>query len=236
MIKAVFFDMYGTLAGFKPPRYDIQSQACAEFGIEVTPEGVLQGYAAADAYMSEENARHPMRLRNSEERDRLFAEYERLVLSGSGVEVTNGQALEIFGRVRQIPYTLAPFDDVDLALEQLRSIGLTLGMISNIDRDGRELAESLELTAHLDFTITSAEVNADKPHPTIFQAALSKAGTEAQEAMHVGDQLSSDVEGARGVGISPVLLDRDGNHKGYDGCPRIESLLELPPLVAQYHL
>ena len=106
MIKAVFFDLYGTLAGFKPSRYEVQSQACVDFGIVVTPEGILRGYAAADAYMNEQNAVRPLRLRDSEGRDALFAEYERLVLSGDSLEVTGEQALQIFRRLREIPYEL----------------------------------------------------------------------------------------------------------------------------------
>ena len=231
MIKAMFFDMYGTLAGFSPSRYEIQSRACADFGIQVTPEGILKGYAAADAYMSEENAVRPMRLRDAAGRDQLLAEYQRRVLEGSGVTVTAQRALEIFRRVRQMPYSLAPFDDVAPVLEQLKARGLTLGLISNIDREGSELAESLGLTPYLDFTVTSSEANAEKPHPAIFRVALGKAGAEPEEAMHVGDQPTSDVEGALGAGISPVLVDRDGNHVGFDRCPRIESLLELPALL-----
>ena len=48
MIEAVFFDLYGTLAGFSPSRYEVQSAACAEIGIDVTVQGVLNGYALAD--------------------------------------------------------------------------------------------------------------------------------------------------------------------------------------------
>ena len=61
MLKAVFFDLYGTLAGFCPSRYEIQSKACAQFGITVTPDGVLKGYAVADAFMAEKNACLPIR-------------------------------------------------------------------------------------------------------------------------------------------------------------------------------
>ena len=232
MIKAVFFDMYGTLAGFQPSRYELQSRACAGFGLRVTPEGILRGYATADAYMNEQNAVDPLRVRDQRGRDRLFAEYERLVLEGSGLEVTHERALEIFRRLRHIPYGLVAFDDVVPSLKQLRSQGLALGMISNIDRDGGELAESLGLTGHLDFAVTSVDVGAEKPAPRIFRAALIRADAGPHEAVHVGDQPSSDVEGARGVGISPVLLDRDGNHEGFDLCPRIESLTELPALLA----
>ena len=231
MIKVVFFDVYGTLAGFEPSRYEVQSRAGADFGIEVTPEGTLRGYAAADAYMNEQNAVLPMRLRNAEKRDEMFAEYERLVLQGSGVEVTRDVALKVFRRLRQIPYELAPFDDVVPALQDLRSRGLAVGLISNIDRDGSELVDSLGLGDHLDFAVTSSEAGADKPDPRIFQVALAKAGAGPQEAMHVGDQPASDVQGALSAGIAPVLLDRDGVHKDFDKCPRIESLLELPALL-----
>jgi putative hydrolase of the HAD superfamily len=234
MIRAVFFDVYGTLAGFQPSRYEVQSQACADFGIKVTPEGILRGYADADAYMSEQTALRPLRLRDPKEREAFFAEYELLVLRGNGIEVSRAQALDIWRRLRRIPYEMVAFDDVVPALRQLKQRGLTLGLISNIDRDGGELAESLGLASYLDLTVTSGEVGAEKPDPAIFQAALAKARAQPSEAIHVGDQPSSDVEGARGAGISPVLLDRDGNHVRFDRCPRIESLRELPGLVGDW--
>ena len=52
--------------------------------------------------------------------------------------------------------------------------------------------------------------------------------------MHVGDQILSDIEGAMGMGINPVLLDRDGNHSSVEGFPRIESLMELTGLLSGY--
>ena len=234
MITAVFFDLYGTLAGFTPSRYEIQSEACADFDVKLTPEGVLRGYALADAYMAEQNAVRPLRELNRDERIRFFAEYERRVLRGSGVEVSAERAAEIWRRVRQVPYEMTRFDDVLPAMDLLKMRGLTLGLISNINRDGGELAESLGLTPYLDFTVTSIEVGAEKPHPPIFLAALAKAGAEPRDVVHVGDQITSDVEGARGVGISPILLDRDGNHPDVEDCPRIEGLMELPGLLESY--
>ncbi len=234
MIRAVFFDLYGTLAGFIPSRFQIQSTACAHFDIQVAPEGILRGYALADAYMAAENAVRPLRQRDPEGQSQFFAEYERLILEGAGVQVTKEKASEIWRHVRQVPYELARFEDVLPAMDLLKSRGLTLGLISNINRDSRELAEDLGLTPYLDFAVTSVEVGAEKPHPPIFLAALNKAGAQPGEAVHVGDQPSSDIEGARGVGINAVLLDRDGNHKDIHGCPHIESLMELPGLLASY--
>ena len=234
MITAVFFDYYGTLAGFSPSRYQIQSAACADFGIQVTEEGVLKGYALADAYMAEQSAVLPLRERDTEGRSQFFSEYERLVLQGAGTQVTSEKALKVWRQVRQLPYELARFDDVIPTLEGLKTQRMTLGMISNMNRDGGRLAADLGLTSYLDFTVTSVEVGAEKPHPPIFLAALAKAGAEPHEALHVGDQLTSDIQGARAVGINPVLLDRDGNHRDLQDCPRIESLSELPGLLAAY--
>ena len=234
MIRAVFFDLYGTLAGFNPSRYEIQSTSCADFGVQVTEKGILRGYALADSYMTQQNAVNPFRARDAEGQKQFFAEYERLVLEGAGVDVTRERAWQIWSRVRQLPYELACFDDVAPTLDALRSQRLTLGLISNINRDSRELTDSLGLTPHLDFAVTSVEVGSEKPHPPIFLAALSKAGARPDEAVHVGDQIASDIDGARSVGIHPVLLDRDGNHKGIEDCPRIETMVELPELLASY--
>ena len=227
MIDAVFFDLYNTLAGFRPSRYEIQSEALADFGLAATPEGILRGYHLADAFMAEQNASSPVRAMDKERRDRFFAEYERRVLRGAGVDVSAECAARIWRRVRQVDYGLAAYDDAVPALRACREAGLKVGLVSNLNQDGGELARELGLAAHLDFTITSREVGVEKPHPLIFQRARELAGTTADRAAHVGDQLASDIAGAVNAGVSPVLIDRDGNHKGYTAHPRIETLDEL---------
>ncbi len=231
MIRAVFFDMYGTLAGFEPSRFEVQSEACMDFGIALTPGGVLRGYAEADAHMSRETSTLPLRARSAAQRERFFAEYERLVIRGSGVEVSLETAGRIWRRIQRIPYRLAAFDDAAPTLRLLRDRGLLTGMISNIDRTGADMAADLGIAGLLDVAVTSIEAGAAKPARAIFTAALARADVEAREALHVGDQPSSDIEGALGAGIAAALIDRDGNHQGYDACPRIESLLELPSLI-----
>ena len=234
MITAVFFDLYNTLAGFRPSRYEIQSEALADFGITVTPEGILRGYNLADAFMSHQNATKPVRSLTREENRVFFAEYERRVLRGAGVEVSQDQAWQIWRRIRKIDYGLALFDDTIPALNKCREMGLTVGLISNMNQSGDELARSMGLLPHLDFSITSQEVGVEKPSPLIFERALERADAQALNAVHVGDQLTSDVAGALNAGINAVLLDRDGNHRGYTAQPRIEGLEELPALLEGY--
>ena len=66
------------------------------------------------------------------------------------------------------------------------------------------------LADELDGVVTSAAVGARKPDPRLFEAALEVAGCAADEALHVGDTPTEDVEGAKAAGIRALLIDRDG--------------------------
>ena len=102
--------------------------------------------------------------------------------------------------------------------------GLILGLITNLFMGG------VGLESYLDFVVTAKEVGADKPEPPIFLAALERAGVNASEALYIGDQYQTDILGARGVGITPVLIDRFDLAPEVSDCPRIHNLTE----VAQY--
>ncbi|MFQ5872914.1 MAG: HAD family hydrolase, partial [Dehalococcoidia bacterium] len=145
-IKAVFFDMYNTLARFDPPREELQQRVCKEFGIEVSKRGILQGYVAADDYMAQEHGRNPLTKRSREEQRQFFSEYQRLVLQGADTDVSRELAGEIFGAIRKIPYDLALFDDAIPCLEEVKERGVKVGMITHIYRDIGEVCDRLGLS------------------------------------------------------------------------------------------
>ena len=231
MIRAVFFDFYNTLGRFDPPREKIQADACAEFGIGVTHEGITRGYAIADAFMAQESARMPLWERSDAARAEFFGEYQRLLLWGAGVEVSHDVALRVFDRVRDTPRGYALYDDVLPALHALKSRGIVLGLLTNNRGDASALCREMGLFPLLEFAISSEEAGAGKPDPAIFQEALRRAGAEPRETMHVGDQYDTDVRGAMATGIHPVLIDRDDMKADVTDCPRILGMGELPPLV-----
>ncbi len=232
MIKAVFFDFYGTLARFYPPREEVQAQAIASFGYTVTRDGLVKGYAMADDLMAQVNAgQRPMSQRQGEARLQFFAEYEQLILRSAGVEVDVPTARRVWERVQQIPYGLALYDDAIPVLDALKQRGLILGILSNIGRNPRHLTDAHGLTPYLDFAVTSEEIGSNKPHPPMFLAALERAGVQASEALHVGDSYLSDVQGARGVGINAVLVDREGVAEAPPDCPRVSGLMQVVELV-----
>ena len=130
MIKAVFLDLYGTLAQFHPSREDVQAQACQSLGIQATHEGLSRGYTLADEYMEQENAgRVPLACRSGGERQDFFARYEQLLLKGAGVEMDLETAGRVWEQVQHIPYGMALFHDVLPALDMLKLQGLTLGAV-----------------------------------------------------------------------------------------------------------
>ena len=123
--------------------------------------------------------------------------------------------------------TLVLFDDVLSTLQTLKERDLTLGLLTNATNDMISIHRELGLEPYLDFMVTSEEAGADKPQPPIFLAALQKAGVNASEAVHVGDQYKLDIVGARAVGINPILIDRYGIYGDISDCPRIHSLTEI---------
>ena len=132
-----------------------------------------------------------------------------------------------------VPKEFAPFADAIPSLVALKSEGYSLGVLSNLRRDMVQLCQSLGLTPYLDFCISAADAGAEKPHPPMFLAALEKASVNPDETVHVGDQYTSDVLGARAVGMHSILIDRGGWNTSINDCPKISSLSELHPLLAK---
>ena len=231
MIKAVFFDMYNTLSRFEPEREELQQRVCAEYGIDVKRSGIVKGYVDADDFMARENGRHHLAKRSEEEQRDFFAEYEQMILRGAGVEAPRALAGEIFQTIRTIPYHLGLFEDAIPCLRALKERDVARGLITNIYGNVQRICDRLGLTEYMDFSVTPQEAQSEKTHPPIFLAALAKAGVQPSEAMHVGDQYNSDVIGARGVGITPILIDRGGLMSDHEDCVRIQGLMEIPGLI-----
>jgi putative hydrolase of the HAD superfamily len=229
VIKAVFLDWFNTLARFDPPREEIHCQSLQSFGIEASPEEVWRGILLADEYWFDENIKSKIAARSPEEQTEIVVRYEEIMLDRAGVKVSKDLLLKIMQKAHELyrGVTFALFDDVLTTLEELKRRKLVLGLLTNLDKDMAPICRRLGLEPYLDFVVTSGEVGSDKPEPPIFMAALGRAGVNASEAVHVGDQYKIDVVGARGVGISPILIDRYDIHPEVTDCPRINRLTEL---------
>ena len=227
MIKAVFFDLYHTLVRYEPPREELQSQALKEFGIDVGPEVFRRPLVTADEFIYQEIARIPLSKRSEEDKMALWAQYQRVMLEEAGLEVTDKLVIGMLGKMKQVKMTLVLFDDVLPTLSDLKSQGIVLGLISNVESDITPLLKEVELLPLLQVVVTSRDGDFNKPQPEIFQEALRRGGVEAPEAIYVGDQYQVDVIGAKGAGMTGILLDRGNYFSGINDCPRIQSLTQV---------
>jgi putative hydrolase of the HAD superfamily len=230
MIKAIFFDFYNTLVRFWPPLPQIQHAACQNLGIRVPAENLARGYAVADLYFNEENHRKPLGDRTTEDRDEFFARYEQIILDEAGVAVSLRMAKQIWDMAISVPKEFVEFEETRPVLAELKQRGYRMAVLTNLRRDMDELTQSLGIKQYLEFTITGREVG-EKPATAIFEAALRRMAITPEQAMHVGDQPRSDVQGARDAGLRPVLIDRGGYHTEVKDCDHIDSLEGLYPLL-----
>jgi 2-haloacid dehalogenase/putative hydrolase of the HAD superfamily len=83
-------------------------------------------------------------------------------------------------------------------------------VVSNIDSaDVLQAIEYHGLTPAGVFT--SEDAKSYKPRKELFEYALKSTGLSAEEVVHIGDSLSSDIAGAVSVGIKAIWVNR--NHR-----------------------
>lgn len=121
------------------------------------------------------------------------------------------------------------FPETASILARLKSQGFELGIISNFDTRLFSILRGLGIADAFDTVTISSLAQAAKPAPKIFQLALEKHAVNPHEALHVGDSLRDDAEGAVGAGLRALLLDRRSQSPALpSGVARIASLEEIP--------
>jgi putative hydrolase of the HAD superfamily len=140
---------------------------------------------------------------------------------------------EFFERVFQVfedPHSWALFPETHAVLTRLREEGFELGILSNYDSRLFHVMRGLGIDGFFDTVTIASLAKAAKPASKIFEIALEKHALDPDEAMHVGDSVRDDLEGATKAGLTGVLLDRTGRTQAPGGHV-IRTLEELLPLV-----
>ncbi|MGH7809037.1 MAG: HAD family hydrolase, partial [Candidatus Binatia bacterium] len=104
------------------------------------------------------------------------------------------------------------------------------------DKDVQQLAKKFRIESHFDFILTSARCSYRKPHPRIFELALSNWYFLPNEAVMVGDNLDADIRGAQNAGLYSVWISRRAGERTEDELTvqpdaSLPSLSELPALL-----
>jgi putative hydrolase of the HAD superfamily len=212
--EAVLIDALGTLVDLEPPWVGLRPLVPEE----ISDQDLVGAVKAEMGYYRE----HASEGRDAESLAELRDRCATVLSDQLGHEITADQLVEAI--------RFSPFPDAQSALEGLRDREIRIICLSNWDVSLGEVLDRCGLMSLLDDVVSSAQAGSSKPSPDPFLLALELAGCEAEQAIHVGDTLEEDVVGAQGVGVRPLLLDRDSSVSDSelpDGLKVISSLEEI---------
>lgn len=98
-------------------------------------------------------------------------------------------------------------------------------IVSNIDRN--DILQAIAFhRLKPNGVFTSEDAKSYKPRKELFEFALKSTGLSAEQVVHIGDSLNSDVKGASAVGIKSIWINRIGREVP-DGIIAVENLLQV---------
>jgi putative hydrolase of the HAD superfamily len=237
-IQAILFDLGDTLMYSPnpwPPVFEQAGQALAhrlyEQGIEISTKTFPGEFRRClDSYYEE-------RERHLNETSTMTALNGLLARQGypNTSDEARRNALDAFYAVTQKNWFLE--EDAIATLSQLQEYGYRLGIVSNAgdNRDVFQLVEKFGIERYFDFVLTSAACSYRKPHPRIYEIALSHWGYVPDQAAMVGDRLDADINGSQLLGMYGIWITRRAraqNPHGIQPEAVVQTLREIPPLLS----
>lgn len=237
--RAVFFDLGGTLfSNLEILRIStpLLPEAARRLGVEGEASRSGLAYVQATRRVNESYVNRPFYMHRDLFYDtyRFFAEFFE--------QEASSEFIDWFYKAQRktMAENLVLREDCRETLLALRDRGLILSLVSNIDQDFLEpMLRNLGLEELLDHWTSSEEAGSCKPDAGIFHHALRKAGCRKEEVVFVGDSRVHDIQGARAVGMTSVLIAEEGgvshlDDEHFDAQPDhvIANLSELLDLVA----
>jgi HAD superfamily hydrolase (TIGR01662 family) len=223
--RAIFFDVDFTLI-YPGPAFQGHGYRdfCAPFGVDVAPERFDRAVADASVLLDAEGRPYD---------PQVFVEYTARIIEGMG---GTGPAVEDAARAIYDEWAachhFSLYEEVPDVLRTLHSSGYTIGLISNTQRSLMEFERHFALEGLFAVALSSAEHGFMKPHRSIFEEGLRRAGAASGESVMVGDSVPHDIMGALRLGMRGVLVARSGLSTGAPpDVPVIGSLRELRALL-----
>ncbi|KAG5555883.1 hypothetical protein RHGRI_006512 [Rhododendron griersonianum] len=198
--KALLVDAVGTLVVPSQPMAQIYRQIGEKYGVEYSEAEILNRYRWA---YEQPWGRSRLRYVND---GKPFWQY--IVSSSTGCSDTQYfEELYNYYTTEKAWHLCDP--DAEKVFKALRTSGVKLAVVSNFDTRLRPLLRALNCDHWFDAMAVSAEVEAEKPNPTIFLKACELLGVKPEDAVHVGDDRRNDIWGARGAGCDAWLWGSD---------------------------
>jgi putative hydrolase of the HAD superfamily len=234
-IRVVFFDAANTLFHVNGSVAEIYLHHAVQFGFAQKPDSLI---AIKQAFSRAFREAPPPVFASTDAAQ--IKQSERLwwfdivhnVFYRVGMFERFDECFEAVFQVFEDPSTWKLYPETEAVLGRLRTQGMELGIISNFDSRLFTVLRGLGIDRLFDTVTISSLAQAAKPAPKIFHLALEKHAVDPEEALHVGDSLRDDAEGAIKAGLAGVLLDRQGQLQGAP-VPVLRTLEGLFPLITK---
>lgn len=213
-IQVVFFDAAGTLFHVKGSVAEIYLRHAEKYGVKPSP-AMLSAVSTAFKRAFQEAPPPAFAVSNPSDIKRCerlwwFDIVHNVFYRVGMFEGFDEYFDEVFHAFEGTAYwTLYP--ETLSVLKTLKEQGMELGIISNFDSRLFTVLRGLGLADFFDTVTISTLAHVAKPSSRIFQCALEKHAVDPDEAIHVGDSVRDDLEGACRAGLHGVLVDREGD-------------------------
>jgi 2-haloacid dehalogenase len=204
------FDCYGTLIDWNG---GIRGELERLFGVEDEPR-LLERY-------------HQLEPQVQAEEYRSYAEVLTLTLmrlaEEEGLAIPEGEAGAL---VRSLP-TWEPFSEVSAVLDELRSRGWKLAILSNSDRELIDASKE-RIGVPFELTVVAEDVGSYKPAHGHWERFREETDVEGDLHIHVAASLFHDIGPANELGIRSVWINRLGEQPGPAPTRELPDLSDLP--------
>jgi HAD superfamily hydrolase (TIGR01549 family) len=220
-IKAVVFDLDGTLAEFNLEYKTVRAEA-AHFLIN---QGLPASIFSINESIFEMLKKAKVYMQNNDKTEREFSAIHQQVLSIASKHELNA--------ARETSILPGVFE----TLKALRNMGLKLAIFTiNSGKSTDYILDNFRLKKFFDAIVTREEALKVKPDPSHLAIVLESLGVNADEVVVVGDSVV-DMGSAKALKATAVGITADNdkvrelNHAG--ATHMIKSITDLPTLIAQ---
>ena len=218
-IRAVLFDLHGTLAHVENP---VSTEELSDYlvsrGYEVSPQQ-LQASWAFVAFID-----YPKHGYKS------WRSYFFRILQRLKVKADKETLNELIKLLNRDTYQLYP--DAASAVMKAKEKGLKTAVVTTIAYLQFKKAVK-PIRGHFDFIMTGYEAGCDKTNPKMYRKVLEILKAKPEEAVMIGDNIQIDILLPKRLGINAILLDRKReNPKCEEADAIVNSLTEALGIIS----
>jgi HAD superfamily hydrolase (TIGR01549 family) len=207
-IKAVLFDLYGTLAYVENPVTETEiSEHLFSKGYEVSPQQLKAAWTFV-SFIDYPKYGY-----------KNWRSYFSKIFWRLKVKVNEETLSAIVKLLESKPYQLYP--DAAGAVIKARENGFKTAIVTTIAYF--QFKKAIQpIRNYFDFIMTGYEAGCDKTNPKMYRKVLEILNARPEEAVMIGDDVPIDIILPKKLGINAILLNREGKNVE---CPQADAVI-----------